>query len=58
VVLDYFSRRVGDWAMAEHKRAELVVEALEMAVGAASPSPGSSTTRTVRLLGCGWDRAV
>jgi putative transposase len=32
VVLDCFSRRVVGWSMAEHMRAELVVEALEMAV--------------------------
>ena len=38
VVLDCFSRRVVGWAMAEHMRAELVVEALEMAVGQRKPA--------------------
>jgi putative transposase len=32
VILDAFSRRVVGWSMAEHLRAELVVDALEMAV--------------------------
>src|SRR4051794_6561908 len=32
VVIDCFSRRCVGWAMADHMRAELVVEALEMAV--------------------------
>ncbi len=40
VVLDCFSRRVVGWAMAEHMRAELVVEALEMAVSRRSPAAG------------------
>jgi putative transposase len=38
VVLDCFSRRVVGWAMAEHMRAELVVEALEMAILRRKPS--------------------
>ena len=40
VVLDCFSRRVVGWQMAEHMRAELVVEALEMAVRRRKPEPG------------------
>jgi putative transposase len=40
VVLDCFSRRVVGWSMAEHMRAELVVEALEMAVSRRKPEPG------------------
>ncbi len=32
IVLDVFSRRVVGWAMASHRRAELVLEALNMAV--------------------------
>lgn len=32
VVLDVFSRRVVGWAMATHMRAELVVDALDMAI--------------------------
>lgn len=37
VVLDVFSRRIVGWAMAKHLRAELVIEALEMAVGRRQP---------------------
>ncbi len=40
VVIDCFSRRVVGWAMAEHMHAELVVEALEMAVLRRKPSAG------------------
>jgi putative transposase len=40
VVLDCFSRRVVGWSMRDHMRAELVVEALEMAVGRRRPAPG------------------
>ena len=40
VVLDCFSRRRVGWAMAEHMRSELVVEALEMAIGQRRPSIG------------------
>ena len=40
VVLDCFSRRVVGWSMAEHMRAELVVEALEMAVSRRRPRAG------------------
>ena len=39
-VLDCFSRRVVGWAMAEHMRAELVVEALELAVSRRKPEAG------------------
>jgi putative transposase len=38
VVLDAFSRRVVGWAMETHLRAELVVQALEMAYGQRRPS--------------------
>jgi putative transposase len=37
VVLDVFSRRIVGWAMADRMRAELVVEALEMAVARRRP---------------------
>ena len=37
VVLDAWSRKVVGWAMATHLRAELVVDALEMAVGQRRP---------------------
>jgi len=40
VVLDAFSRRVVGWAMADHLRAELVVSALEMALGRRRPAAG------------------
>ena len=33
VVVDVWSRRVVGWAMANHLRAELVVDALNMALG-------------------------
>ena len=39
-VIDCFSRRVVGWAMADHLRAELVVDALEMAVARRCPAPG------------------
>jgi putative transposase len=38
VVLDVFSRRVVGWAMETHLRAELVLAALEMAVGRRKPA--------------------
>jgi putative transposase len=37
VVLDAWSRRIVGWAMANHLRAELVLDALEMAVGQRRP---------------------
>ena len=37
VVLDVFSRRIVGWAMADHLRTELVLEALNMAVGQRRP---------------------
>jgi putative transposase len=40
VVLDCYSRRCIGWAMAEHMRAELVVEALEMAIWQRRPEAG------------------
>jgi putative transposase len=39
-VIDVASRRVVGWAMAEHMRAELACDALQMAVGKRRPSPG------------------
>src|SRR6476646_3260770 len=38
VVLDAFSRRIVGWAMANHLRTELVLDALEMAIGQRKPS--------------------
>jgi putative transposase len=40
VVLDVFSRRVVGWAMADHLRTELVLDALEMAIWNRRPAPG------------------
>ena len=40
VVLDVFSRRVVGWAMAEHLRTELVLDALAMALWNRRPAPG------------------
>jgi putative transposase len=40
VVLDVFSRRVVGWAMAEHLRTELVVDALDMAIWNRRPANG------------------
>ncbi len=39
-VQDAFSRRIVGWSMAEHMRAELVVDALQMAVARRRPAPG------------------
>jgi putative transposase len=40
VILDVFSRRVVGWSMAEHRRTELVLRALEMALTRRRPPPG------------------
>ncbi len=37
IVLDTFSRRIVGWSMADHLRTELVLDALEMAVGQRKP---------------------
>jgi putative transposase len=39
--VDVFSRRVVGWAMADHLRAELVVDALQMAIWQRRPGPGA-----------------
>ena len=39
-VQDAYSRRIVGWSMADHMRAELVVDALEMALHRRRPSPG------------------
>ncbi|HWL35301.1 MAG TPA: DDE-type integrase/transposase/recombinase [Frankiaceae bacterium] len=41
VVLDCFSRRVVGWAMADHIRSKLVVDALQVAVWNRRPAPGA-----------------
>jgi putative transposase len=40
VVLDVYSRRVVGWAMADHLRTELVIDALDMALWNRRPGPG------------------
>ncbi len=40
VVLDVFSRRVVGWSMAAHMRTEVVIAALDMALGQRRPSEG------------------
>ena len=40
VILDAFSRRVVGWAMADHLRTELVLDALDMAISQRQPAPG------------------
>ena len=41
VLLDAFSRRVIGWALDKHLRVSLALTALEMAIGARKPTPGS-----------------
>jgi putative transposase len=41
IVLDAFSRRVVGWALETHLRAELAIAALDMALAARRPAPGS-----------------
>ena len=41
IVLDAFSRRVVGWALETHLRAELAIAALDMAIAARQPVPGS-----------------
>jgi putative transposase len=40
IVLDVYSRRVVGWAMADHLRTELVLDALDMAIWNRRPNPG------------------
>ncbi|WP_168247761.1 MULTISPECIES: IS3 family transposase [unclassified Mesorhizobium] len=41
IVLDAFSRKVIGWAIATHLKAELAIEALDKAIAARRPAPGS-----------------
>jgi putative transposase len=41
IILDAFSRLCVGWALATHLRAELAIEALDMAIAARKPTPGS-----------------
>jgi transposase InsO family protein len=43
VILDAFSRKVVGWAMADHLRAELALEALEMALACRPVEKGASS---------------
>jgi transposase InsO family protein len=49
VVLDCFSRRVVGWAMADHIRSELVVDALQMAIWNRRPAPRRDPSQRPRL---------
>ena len=48
VILDAFSRKVVGWAMADHLRAELALEALEMALAGRDIIPGGLVHHTDR----------
>ena len=41
IILDAFSRKVVGWALETHLRAELAIAALDMAIAARRPAPGS-----------------
>ena len=40
MILDLFSRKVVSWSLADHMRTEMVIEALDRAVGPNKPQPG------------------
>lgn len=48
VVLDVYGRRVVGWSIADHLRAELVVDALEMARWRRRPAPGQTVLHSDR----------
>jgi transposase InsO family protein len=56
VVLDAFSRRVVGWAIADHLRRELVVDALPMGLGSVDPHPGvvNHSGHSARYAGCAF----
>jgi len=54
VVLDAFSRRVVGWAMANHLRTELVLDALEMAVAQRRPKDVIHHSDQGSQLGFKW----
>jgi transposase InsO family protein len=56
-VQDAFSRRIVGWSMADHMRAELVVDALEMALHAAAPPPAWSITPIRAASSSRWPSA-
>jgi putative transposase len=47
-VLDVYARRIVGWALADHLRAELVVDALEMARWRRRPAPGQTVLHSDR----------
>ena len=47
-VLDVYSRRIAGWSIADHLRAELVVDALKMARWRHRPSPGQTVVHSDR----------
>ena len=67
-VQDLFSRRIVGWAMADHLRSELVIDALEMALARRRPKPrlGSPFRSGLSIHGGavrealrqGWDRGI
>jgi len=61
-VMDLYSRRIVGWALADHLRAELVVDALEMAVARRCPDAGlvhhSDQGSQPRLKGSSQHRSV
>jgi transposase InsO family protein len=55
VILDAFSRKVIGWALAAHLRAELAIEALDMAITARRPGTGKSDpSQRSRCAICVW----
>jgi transposase InsO family protein len=72
VVLDAWSRKIVGWSMASHLRTELVLDALEMAIGQRRPrkvihhsdrdrnTPLLPSATAAAKLGCGprWDRSA
>jgi putative transposase len=46
-VMDLYSRAIVGWALADHLRAELVVDALEMAVATPTPRPRAGAPEVV-----------
>ena len=44
-VIDLYSRRIVGWALADHLRAEIAIDALEMAVARRRPEPGLDTSQ-------------
>ena len=57
-VMDCYSRRIVGWAMRPTLEAELLVDALEMAVGRRRPRPGLVHHSDSECVGCGWLRAA